>query len=314
VYKSKTSVHVFQAAQGLDEHPFIKSLLLRPAMSRYPSNRWSLQIGSEVCLAGGSVTFFDFFNPLFALSGLVVGFIVGLTGVGGGSLMTPLLVLMFGVHPATAVGTDLMYAGLTKGVGTAVHGHNGTVSWRIVGLLACGSVPMAVATLLVLRWLGPGTHTASLLISHLLGVALLVTASTLVFRKFLMRRRARDILPRRQAVLTVASGAAIGILVSISSVGAGAIGIAALYFLYPHLPAKTIVGSDLAHAVPLTLVAGTGYWMLGSVDWMMLVSLLVGSVPGIILGSIVAPRIPDGVLRPILAAVLVIVGIRLLLR
>jgi uncharacterized membrane protein YfcA len=152
-----------------------------------------------------------------------------------------------------------------------------------------------------------------MVISYVLGVALLVTAVTLVFRRQLFKSsRTLDIPPTRQAILTLCSGAAIGTLVSISSVGAGAIGVAALFFLYPHLPVRSIVGSDLAHAVPLTLVAGLGYWMLGSVDWAMLASLLVGSIPGIVIGSLIAPRIPDGVLRPILATVLVAVGGKLL--
>jgi uncharacterized protein len=254
-------------------------------------------------------------NPLYATSGLVVGFIVGLTGVGGGSLMTPILVLLFGIHPATAVGTDLLYAGATKAVGTAVHGRNGAVSWRIVGLLASGSVPASVATLLVLHALGPRTQATSALISFVLGFALVATAASILLRSRLiaLTRDAGTLPPVRQAVLTVITGAAIGVLVSISSVGAGAIGVTALYFLYPKLPAKTIVGSDIAHAVPLTLIAGSGYWALGAVDWAMLASLLVGSIPGIIAGSASAPRIPEGVLRPILAVVLALVGAKLVL-
>jgi uncharacterized membrane protein YfcA len=259
------------------------------------------------------LSFLNAINPLYAMSGFAVGFIVGLTGVGGGSLMTPLLVLLFGVHPATAVGTDLLYAGFTKAVGTAVHGHNGAVSWRIVSLLASGSVPASGATLLALRVLGPRTDATSALISFVLGIALLATAASLVLRDRLigLTRSANDLSPARQVMLTIITGAAIGVLVSISSVGAGAVGVTALYFLHPRLPAKMIVGSDIAHAVPLTLVAGSGYWMLGSVDWGMLASLLVGSTPGIIAGSASAPRIPDVVLRPILAAVLALVGARL---
>ena len=254
-------------------------------------------------------------NPLYATSGLVLGFIVGLTGVGGGSLMTPILVLLFGIHPATAVGTDLLYAGVTKAVGTAVHGHNGAVSWRIVGLLAGGSVPASAATLLVLNALGPRTHATSALISFVLGFALVATAASILLRGRLiaLTQNADALPPARQAVLTVVTGAAIGVLVSISSIGAGAIGVTALYFLYPKLPAKTIVGSDIAHAVPLTLIAGSGYWLLGAVDWSMLASLLVGSIPGIIAGSASAPRVPDRVLRPILAVVLALVGAKLVL-
>jgi hypothetical protein len=261
------------------------------------------------------VPFLDIINPLYAASGFAVGLIVGLTGVGGGSLMTPLLILLFGVHPATAVGTDLLYAGLTKAVGTTVHGRSGSVNWHIVSLLASGSIPASVATLLALHALGPRTEATSVLISFVLGMALLATAASLVLRNRLIGLSAAadgaTIASEWQAVLTVLVGVAVGVLISISSVGAGAIGVTALYFLYPRLPAKMIVGSDIAHAVPLTLVAGSGYWLLGSIDWGMLGSLLVGSVPGIIVGSASAPRIPDAVLRPILATVLALVGARL---
>ncbi len=254
-------------------------------------------------------------NPLYAVSGLVVGFIVGLTGVGGGSLMTPILVLLFGIHPATAVGTDLLYAGVTKAVGTVFHGRHGSVSWRIVGCLAAGSVPASIITLYVLQKLGPQSPATSAIISVCLGIALLVTAASLVLRDRLvaLTRGAGVLSPSIQAGLTVLTGLIIGVLVSISSVGAGAIGVTALYFLYPRLPARVIVGSDIAHAVPLTLVAGAGHWFLGSVDGAMLGSLLVGSLPGIIAGSLSAPRIPDHILRPILAAVLLLVGARLIL-
>jgi uncharacterized membrane protein YfcA len=235
--------------------------------------------------------------------------------------MTPLLILFFGVHPATAVGTDLLYAGVTKAVGTTVHGRSGSVNWRIVSLLASGSIPASVATLVALHVLGPRTEATSVLISFVLGTALLATAASLALRNRLIGHSATangaDLASTniasewRQEVLTVLVGGAVGVLISISSVGAGAIGVTALYFLYPRLPAKMIIGSDIAHAVPLTLVAGSGYWLLGSIDWGMLGSLLVGSVPGIIVGSASAPRIPDAVLRPILATVLALVGARL---
>jgi uncharacterized protein len=258
---------------------------------------------------------FDVFNPLYAVSGFFVGAIVGLTGVGGGALMTPLLVLIFGVHPATAVGTDLLYAGLTKTVGTAVHGGAGTVSWTLVGRLALGSLPASVVTVAALGAFGPRGASASVLISAVLGAALLLTALGLVLRDRLIRltRGAHDMPHARQVGLTIAVGAAIGVLVSISSVGAGAIGISALYFLYPGLPARTIVASDIAHAVPLTLVAGAGHWLLGSVDWALLASLLAGSIPGIVAGSVVAPRLPDSALRVALAGVLAVVGGRLVM-
>ena len=255
-------------------------------------------------------------NPLYSLSGLVVGVLVGITGVGGGSLMTPLLVLLFGIHPATAVGTDLLYAGLTKIVGTAVHGRNKTVDWRITGLLACGSVPATVLTLAALAGLGGGGQNTASVINVVLGLALILTAVTLLFRRWLLGALARHteaLSPAQVGGLTVALGAMLGVLVSISSVGAGAIGVTVLILLYPKLPVARLVGSDIAHAVPLTLIAGTGHWLIGSVDWQLLVSLLVGSIPGIIVGSQLASYVPDRVLRPILASTLAVVGARLAL-
>jgi uncharacterized membrane protein YfcA len=255
-------------------------------------------------------------DPLFMLSGFFVGLLVGQTGVGGGSLMTPILVLLFGIHPATAVGTDLLYASATKTVGTLVHGMNHTVDWRIVRRLAAGSVPSTLLTLLVIAHFNIGGSTAGRMISLILGVMLLLTALSLLARRrflALMGPLLERVTPRQAAGLTVVSGAVLGTLVTLSSVGAGALGVTALLLLYPRVPMKVIVGSDIAHAVPLTLVAGVGHWWLGSVDWPLLTSLLSGSIPGIILGSYLSARIPDAVLRPILATVLCIVGGRLVL-
>jgi uncharacterized membrane protein YfcA len=251
------------------------------------------------------------------ISGFAVGAIVGITGVGGGSLMTPLLVLLFGVAPATAVGTDLLYAAITKSGGTAVHARRGNVDWRIVGLLASGSLPAAALTLLLLAHFAPGgLGGAASVIKAALGVALLLTAITLIFRRRLQawaQRHDVDALPVfHRNLLTVGTGIALGTLVSLSSVGAGALGVTALFFLYPKLPAIRIVGSDLAHAVPLTLVAGLGHWWLGSIDWTLLATLLAGSLPGIFVGSLLANRIPERVLRPTLAGMLALVGSKLI--
>lgn len=253
----------------------------------------------------------------YTVAGFSVGAIVGLTGVGGGSLMTPLLVLLFGIHPSVAVGTDLLYAAITKAGGTLAHGMKGTVDWAITRRLALGSIPAAALTLLVLGQLAPGgIGGATGLIKVALGVALLLTAVAIIFRKqiqaFALRHSDGRENPRRTATLTVVTGAVLGVLVSISSVGAGALGVSALFFLYPRLPTLRIIGSDIAHAVPLTLVAGIGHWMLGSVDWSLLGSLLIGSLPGIWLGSHVSTRVPDRVLRPILAGMLVLVGGKLI--
>ena len=253
-------------------------------------------------------------NPLYALSGLIVGMLVGFTGVGGGSLMTPLLVLAFGVNPATAVGTDLLYAGLTKISGSAVHAFHGAVDWRMTRRLAYGSVPAAALSLLLLAHLGTASEASGGVITTTLGFALMMTAATLIFRKALLSRLARlldGVSERTIGLLTVVLGAVLGVLVTISSVGAGAIGATVLITLYPRSPIVRIVGSDIAHAVPLTLIAGAGHWWIGSVDGLMLLSLLTGSIPGIMIGSHYASRVPDKVLRPIMAGTLAIVGGRL---
>jgi uncharacterized membrane protein YfcA len=255
-------------------------------------------------------------NPLYVLSGFFVGTLVGLTGVGGGSLMTPILVLAFGVHPVAAVGTDLLYAAATKGGGTLVHGLRGTVAWRITGLLAAGSVPATALTLFGLSRLGVTEHEGSRVICVVLGVGLMLTAVALVFRRALQgfaAARMGVLSPRQRDVLTVLTGSILGVLVSLSSVGAGAVGVTVLILLYPELPTARIVGSDIAHAVPLTLVAGLGHWMLGSVNWSLLGWLLMGSIPGIFVGSNIAALLPERILRPMLAATLALVGTRLVI-
>jgi uncharacterized membrane protein YfcA len=225
-----------------------------------------------------------------------------------------LLVLIFGIHPATAVGTDLLYAAVTKSVGTAVHGFNGTVDWRVVRRLASGSAPATALTVLLLYVLGTHGAPSAHLISVVLGFAVLLTAVLLLIRGWLIAKLGERIGPegpRNAAMLTVVTGVVLGVLVSLSSVGAGALGVTALFLLYPRMPAARIVGSDIAHAVPLTLLAGVGHWMLGSVDWHLLLSLLTGSIPGIVVGSLIAVRVPDRVIRPALACVLILVGGRL---
>jgi len=255
------------------------------------------------------------FNPLYSVAGLAIGMLVGLTGVGGGSLMTPLLVLMFNFHPVTAVGTDLLYASATKTVGTGVHGLNRTVDWRVVRTLAIGSIPATILTLLALGYAGTHYHGTGKAVTVILGVTLILTAIAMLFRRLIVARLAPamdGISPARITLLTGALGVLLGVLVSLTSVGAGAIGMTALLALYPQLPTNRLVGSDIAHAVPLTLIAGIGHWMLGAVDFSLLGALLIGSVPGIIIGSLLSARVPDGVLRGILAVTLVIVGAKLL--
>jgi uncharacterized membrane protein YfcA len=253
---------------------------------------------------------------LYAISGFCVSLLVGMTGVGGGSLMTPLLILLFGIHPATAVGTDLLYAAATKSGGTLVHGLNRNIDWRVVGRLAAGSVPATAVTLIALSGFGIYSGAAQGLITTMLSGALAATAAVLIFRQrilALFAARVGELSLRRTAGLTVLLGAALGLLVSISSVGAGALGVTAIILLYPRLPTARIVGSDIAHAVPLTLAAGIGHWMLGSIDWHLLGSLLAGSLPGIVIGCYMSVRVPDAILRFTLATTLLIVAGKLAL-
>ena len=253
-------------------------------------------------------------QPYYSIAGFAVGLLVGLTGVGGGSLMTPILIVLFGVHPATAVGTDLLYAAATKTAGSLVHGYNRTVDWRVVRRLASGSVPMTVLTIWALSHVDINGTAARDLIAGVLTIALFVTALTLVFRDRILARyavRVGRLSPQQGDALTVAVGAALGVLVSISSVGAGAIGVTALILLYPQLPTARIVGSDIAHAVPLTLAAGIGHWWLGSINLDLLIPLLLGSVPGILIGSHTAARVPEKALRLLLAATLIMVATKL---
>ncbi len=253
---------------------------------------------------------------LYTASGFFVGLIVGMTGVGGGSLMTPLLVLLFGVSPATAVGTDLLYAALTKAGGTVAHGRKGHVDWLIVGRLGAGSIPAAAITLYILAQLPGHGKEVGHIMAVALGFALFLTAAAIFLREKLLRyaRRHEDsFIQRHVGPITVLVGAILGVLVTISSVGAGALGVTALFFLYPRLGTLRIVASDIAHAVPLTAVAGIGHWYLGSVDFNLLGALLLGSLPGIWVGSHIASKVPEKFLRSLLATMLVIIGAKLVM-
>jgi uncharacterized protein len=253
-------------------------------------------------------------NPLYSLAGLLVGVLVGLTGVGGGSLMTPLLVLLFGFHPATAVGTDLLFASMTKTVGSLVHGWRSTVDWKIVRRLGSGSVPAAFVTLAVLQAEGTPTAATAQVMTVTLGVMLLLTSVAVLYQGRLVAfatGRYGATFSGDRAWPTVLLGIILGFLVSITSVGAGAIGVTALLILYPRMSVAKIVGSDIAHAVPLTLVAGMGHWYIGNVDLSLLASLLVGSIPGVIIGSFIGSGASDRFLRPLLAGVLLLVGAKL---
>lgn len=233
--------------------------------------------------------------------------------------MTPLLVMLFGIHPATAVGTDLLYAAITKSAGTAVHGANKTINWRIVRLLAIGSVPAALITLFLMSGVDRKSLSAVSFITYSLGWMLFLTAFLLIFRNHIVakvtewRAHHKPVRESTVAGLTIILGLVLGALVTLTSVGAGALGVTVLLILYPRLQIRDVVGSDIVHAVPLTLVGGIGYWMIGEIDWVLLVSLLIGSIPGIIIGSHLAPRMPDRVIRPVLAVTLALVALKLVL-
>ncbi|MBC3454162.1 sulfite exporter TauE/SafE family protein [Pseudomonas mosselii] len=252
----------------------------------------------------------------FTIAGLVVGFIVGMTGVGGGSLMTPIL-LWFGINPATAVGTDLLYAAITKASGVWVHGRNKNIDWKITGLLSLGSVPAAALTLWFLSTLHTDTSALNAIIKQGLAVVLILTALAILFKSRLQAfasKHAGDhyhLSDRTLNILTVITGVVLGVMVTLTSIGAGALGTVALFLLYPFLVTRRLVGTEIAHAVPLTLVAGLGHAGMGNMDWSLLGYLLLGSLPGIYLGSHLTGRISDRVLRPCLATMLLLIGYKL---
>ncbi len=255
------------------------------------------------------------------LAGLVVGFAVGLTGVGGGALMTPLLHLGFGIPVQTAVGTDLFYAALTKASGAWMHARNGVVNWWVVKRLLAGSLPAAVMTIAAIEVVGVDDKGFAWLITTTLSAALLLTAVFLLVRNRLVRWVREDsrlglfrqVFRNHRPALTVMGGAALGILVTLTSVGSGVLGTTLILFLFPSLSTIGVVGTELVHAVPLTFVAGLGhlYADVGRVDGWLLLSLLMGSLPGVYAGSRLASRISDGVLRPVLALMLLGIGGRL---
>ncbi|MEX1167833.1 MAG: sulfite exporter TauE/SafE family protein [Hydrogenophaga sp.] len=253
-------------------------------------------------------------------AGFFVGFIVGLTGVGGGSLMTPILIFFFGVKPYLAVGTDLLFAAITKGGGTLSLARQRLVPWRVVGQLSAGSLPAALLTLAFLHHVGPASASVQSLMTHTLGIALLLTAAAMFFKavrgKQLPHNLANQELSQatraRHWSLPVLFGAMIGVLVTLTSVGAGAIGVSVLLLLFPLLPLPRIVAADIAYAVPLTLVAGLGHASLGSVDWPLLGKLLLGSLPGIWLGTRLMRHTPERLVRSLLSLLLAYAGTKLI--
>ena len=258
------------------------------------------------------------FDALTGLAGLLVGVIVGITGVGGGALMTPILVLLFGVAPTTAVGTDLLYASVTKMFGVAVHQSHDTVDWQIVRRLACGSLPASALTLLWMHFSATAQMKGGLILTTL-AIALLITALGMVLKDWLHRigRGLRINEAARfkylQPVLTVLAGAVLGGLVTLTSIGAGALGTVMLVYLYPlRMSANKLVGTDLAHAIPLTLLAGLGHLTMGNVNFGLLANLLIGSIPGVLVGAYVSARAPVNFIRYAIAVVLTAVAVKML--
>lgn len=256
----------------------------------------------------------------FILAGFLVGTVVGLTGVGGGSLMTPMLIFFFGIKPYLAVGTDLLFAAITKSSGTVRLARAGLVDWRVVAHLSAGSIPAALLTLWVLRQLGSAHAEVQRLMTTALGLALLLTAAATLYKALRGQtvrtpadptNHVRPTTPRHWG-LPLLLGAAIGMLVTLTSVGAGAIGVTVLLVLYPLLPLPRVVAADIAYAVPLTLVAGLGHAAMGSVDWALLARLLAGSLPGIWLGSHLMQRTPERLVRSLLSMLLAYAGFKLI--
>ncbi|MES2363661.1 MAG: sulfite exporter TauE/SafE family protein [Pseudomonadota bacterium] len=256
----------------------------------------------------------------FVFAGFAVGLVVGLTGVGGGSLMTPLLIFFFGIKPHLAIGTDLLFAAFTKMGGTISLARARVVDWRIVGQVALGSIPATLLTLYILQRLGPANPAIQAVMTTTLGLALLLTAIATLYKALRGKAAPTHIAPElldqatkaRHWALPVAFGAVIGTLVTLTSVGAGAIGVIVLMLLYPALPLPRIIAADIAHAVPLTLVAGLGHASIGSVDWPLLLKLLAGSLPGIWLGSHLMHKTPDRVIRSLLSFLLAYAGVKLI--
>ena len=259
------------------------------------------------------------FNWMNSVAGFGVGLLVGLTGVGGGSLMTPIMILLFGIAPSIAVGTDMWFAAITKIVGGWVHGKKGTIDWQILRRMFYGSLPAAVLTLYWLRVSGPD-HSRDRLMFKTLGATLILTSIAAMFRHrihaFGVRMRGNRPMEFKivQPAITVLAGAILGFLVTFTSIGAGALGAVMLLYLYPRrLTASSLVGTDIVHAIPLTILAGAGHAFLGNVNYVLLGNLLLGSVPGIVLGALASTYAPDKIVRSAISVMLAVIGVKMVL-
>lgn len=246
---------------------------------------------------------------LVSIGGFFIGFLIGMTGVGGGSLTTPMLISGFGIAPAIAVGTDLLFASITKASAAWRHHKYGNVDWPIFAYLACGSLTSTLATLAWLKFAHPDTTLLASIIRTVLIGALVVSSLAVSLVPWWLGRQGNQGEPEMHStprpVPTVLYGLLVGALVTLTSVGAGAIGVAILIMLYPHLAARRIVGTDIVHAIPLAFISGVGHLSMGNVNFGLLGALLIGSIPGIMLGSRLVGAIPDWLLRLLLSAVLI---------
>lgn len=257
------------------------------------------------------------FDPMLVVAGAGTGLLVGLTGVGGGAVMTPLLLLVFGVAPMSAIGTDLWFAGITKLAATRVHHGRGLIDWQVVRRLWTGSLPASALTLVWMQMVPIGAETAGLL-RTMIGAAVVLTALAMLFQARLhqlgrsLRVGSAEHFKTLQGPLTIAAGALLGVLVTLTSVGAGALGVVFLVYLYPlRLTASRLVATDIVHAIPLAMFAGFGHLVIGNVDFGLLANLLIGSLPGVVAGAILSTRLPQPLLRKALSGVLLFTGYKL---
>jgi uncharacterized protein len=257
-------------------------------------------------------------DPMLVAAGAATGMLVGLTGVGGGAVMTPLLLLVFGVAPISAIGTDLWFAAMTKIVATRVHHRHALIDWQVVRRLWAGSLPASVATVLWMKLVPIGADTAGFL-KLMIACAVVFTALAMLFQKQLhafgrkLRVTSAEKFKAVQGPTTIAAGALLGVLVTLTSIGAGALGVVFLAYLYPlRLTPSRLVATDIVHAIPLAMFAGAGHLLIGNVDFSLLGNLLIGSVPAVVVGALLSAYLPQSVLRSALSSILLFTGYKLL--